>query len=147
MRNTWVGVSSWGFCTGYPATRLSSHSVFQALIVFFIWRYLKWNVLVSLCQHGQNISNWFSYINIRNAVSISAVLQACQFFTSCGMDANLVADWWWTIWFDILFTFSKLLNLNPCCKIRATKCLQRTIDLYQYKLFITYSHFPPIQSF
>ena len=51
------------------------------------------------------------------------------------MDANLVADWWWTIWFDILFTFSKLLNLNPCCKIRATKCLQRTIALYQYKLF------------
>ena len=49
-----------------------------------------------------------------------------------------VADWWWTIWFDILFTFSQLLNLNPCCKIRATKCLQRTIALYQYKLFILF---------
>ena len=51
------------------------------------------------------------------------------------MDANVVADWWWTIWFDILFTCSQLLNLNPCWKIRATKCLQRTIVLYQYKLF------------
>ena len=50
------------------------------------------------------------------------------------MDANLVADWWWTIWFDIFSTFSQLLNLNPRCKIRATKCLQRTIALYQYKL-------------
>ena len=49
-----------------------------------------------------------------------------------------VADWWWTIWFDVLFTFSQLLNLNPCCKIRATKCLQRTIALYQYKLFILF---------
>ena len=51
------------------------------------------------------------------------------------MDANLVADWWLTIWFDILSTFSQLLNLNPRCKIRATKCLQRTIALYQYRLF------------
>ena len=49
-----------------------------------------------------------------------------------------VADWWWTIWFDVLFTFTQLLNLNPCCKIRATKCLQRTIALYQYKLFILF---------
>ena len=51
------------------------------------------------------------------------------------MNANLVAEWWWTIWFDILSTFSQLLNLNPRCKILATKCLQRTIALYQYKLF------------
>ena len=42
---------------------------------------------------------------------------------------------WWTVWFDILFTFSQLLNLHPCCRIRATKCVQRTIALYQYKLF------------
>ena len=52
------------------------------------------------------------------------------------MNANLVADWWWTTWFDILSTFSQLLNLNPRCKIRATNiCLQRTIALYLYKLF------------
>ena len=51
------------------------------------------------------------------------------------MESNLVADWWWTVWFDILFTFSQLLNLHPCCRIRATKCVQRTIALYQYKLF------------
>ena len=42
---------------------------------------------------------------------------------------------WWTVWFDILFTFSQLLDLHPCCRIRATKCVQRTIALYQYKLF------------
>ena len=42
---------------------------------------------------------------------------------------------WWTVWFDILFTFSQLLTLHPCCRIRATKCVQRTIALYQYKLF------------
>ena len=57
------------------------------------------------------------------------------FFISCSMESNLVADWWWTVWFDILFTFSQLLNLHPCCRIRATKCVQRTIALYQYKLF------------
>ena len=33
---------------------------------------------------------------------------------------------------------STVLNLNPCCKIRATKCLQRNIALYQYKLFILF---------
>ena len=62
-------------------------------------------------------------------------LQACNFFISCSMESNLVADWWWTVWFDILFTYSQLLNLHPCCRIRATKCVQRTIALYQYKLF------------
>ena len=56
------------------------------------------------------------------------------------MDTNLVVDWWWTIWFYILFTFSQLLNLNPCCKIRATKCLQRTTALYRTNC-LSYSHF------
>ena len=52
------------------------------------------------------------------------------------MESSLVAaDWWWTVWFDILFTFSQLLNLHPCCRIRETKWVQRTISLYQYKLF------------
>ena len=62
-------------------------------------------------------------------------LQACIFFISWSMESSLVADWWGTVWFDILFTFSQLLNLHPCCRIRATKCVQRTIALYQYKLF------------
>ena len=35
VRNTWVSVLSWLLCTAYPATRLSSHSVFQALIFFY----------------------------------------------------------------------------------------------------------------
>ena len=35
-----VSVSIWLLCTGYPAIRLSSHSVLQASI-FFLWRYLK----------------------------------------------------------------------------------------------------------
>ena len=43
------------------------------------------------------------------------------------MYANLVADWWWTVWFDILFTISQLPNLHPCWRIHATKCVQRTI--------------------
>ena len=50
------------------------------------------------------------------------------------MYANLVADWWWTVWFDILFTISQLPNLHPCWRIHATKCVQRTIALYQYKV-------------
>ena len=50
------------------------------------------------------------------------------------MESSLVADLWWTVQFDILFTFSQLLNLHPYCRIRATKCMQRTIALYQYKL-------------
>ena len=54
------------------------------------------------------------------------------FYISCSTNANSVADWWWTV---ILITYCWLLNLHPCCKIRATKCVQRTIALYQYKLF------------
>ena len=34
-----------------------------------------------------------------------------------------------------LFTISQLLNLRPWCRIRAAKCVQRTMALYQYKLF------------
>ena len=73
--------------------------------------------------------------NIRNAESIFSFTGLCFFLISCSMESSLVADWWWTVWFDILFTFSQLLNLHPCCRIRATKCVQRTIALYQYKLF------------
>ena len=51
------------------------------------------------------------------------------------MDADLVADRWWTVWFDILFIISELPNLNPCWRIHAAKCVQRTIALYQCKLF------------
>ena len=54
------------------------------------------------------------------------------------MESNLVADWWWTVCFDILFTSSQLLNVHPCCRIRATKCVQRKMALYQYKPFILF---------
>ena len=58
------------------------------------------------------------------------VLQACNFFISCSMESNLVADWWWTVWFYILFTFSQLLNLHLCCRIRATKSNCLTYSLF-----------------
>ena len=51
------------------------------------------------------------------------------------MDANLLVVWWSTVWFDIFFTISKLPNLHPCWRLHATKCVQRTIALYQYKVF------------
>ena len=126
VRNTWVGVSSWRLCTGYPAIRLSSRSVFQAFI-FVLWRYLKGQLLVSLY--------WHDFCAISEMQKVFLVLQVFIFSISCSMESNSVADWWWTVWFDILFTFSQLLNLHPCCRIRATKCVQRTIALYQYKLF------------
>ena len=89
---------------------------------------------------SQSVLTWLKILviftrNIRNAVSILAVLQAGNFFYILQHGFKFVADWWWTVWSDILFTFSQLLNLYPCCKIRATKCVQRTIALYQYKLF------------
>ena len=34
-----------------------------------------------------------------------------------------------------LFAISQLLNLRPWCRIRAAKCVQRTMALYRYKLF------------
>ena len=34
-----------------------------------------------------------------------------------------------------LFTISQLLSFHPCWRIRATKCVQRTMALYRYKLF------------
>ena len=83
----------------------------------------------------KNIRNLIFFCAILEMQKVFLVLQACNFFISCSMESNLVADWWWTVWFDILFTFSQLLNLHPCCRIRATKCVQRTIALYQYKLF------------
>ena len=76
---------------------------------------------------------FYFFCAISEMQKVFLVLQASNFFISCSMDSNLVADWWWTVWFDILFTFSQLLNLHPCCRIRATKCVQRTIALY--KLF------------
>ena len=42
----------------------------------------------------------------------------------------------WHLKYQIkLFTISQLLSLPPYCRIRATKCVQRTMALYRYKLF------------
>ena len=134
MRNTWVSVLSWRLCTGYPATRLSLHSVFGAVILFSMTVFEREII-------GQSVLTWLEILvfvllcNIRNAESIFIFYRLVIFFISCSIESSLVADWWWTVWFDILFTFSQLLNLHPCCRIRATKCVQRTIALYQYKLF------------
>ena len=91
---------------------------------------------------SQSVLTWlkilvvlFFFCAIWEMQKVFLVLPACNFFISCSMESNLVANWWWTVWFDILFTFSQLLNLHPCCRIPATKCVQRTIALYQYKLF------------
>ena len=90
---------------------------------------------------SQSVLTWLKILAILFFCAISEmqkvflVLQACNFFKSCSMESNLVADWWWTVWFDILFTFRQLLILHPCCRIRGTKCVQRTTALYQYKLF------------
>ena len=131
VRNTWVSVSSWRLCTGY----LASPSVFQA-VIFFSMTVFKREII------SQSVLTWLKILVILFFCAISEmqkvflVLQACNFFfISCSMESNLVADWWWTVWFDILFTFSQLLNLHPYCRIRATKCVQRTIASYQYKLF------------
>ena len=46
----------------------------------------------------------------------------------------------WHLKYQIkLFTISQLLSLHPCCRIRATKCVQRTMALYRYKLFKVFS--------
>ena len=134
VRNIWVSVSSWWRCTGYPATRLSSPSVFQ-VVFFFSMTVFKREII------SQSVLTWLKILVILFFCAISEmqkvflVLQACKFFMSCSMESNLVADWRWTVWFDILFTFRQLLNLHPCCRIRGTKCVRRTIALYQYKLF------------
>ena len=42
----------------------------------------------------------------------------------------------WHLKYQIkLFTISQLLSFHPCCRIRATKFVQRTMALYRYKLF------------
>ena len=119
--------------------RLPSHSFvftfcFPSRNFFFLWRYLKGKLLVSLYWYDWKYFLFLFLRNIRNAESIFS-FTGLYFFISCSMESTLVADWWWTVWFGILFTFSQLLNLHPCCRIRATKCVQRTIALYQYKLF------------
>ena len=109
------------FC--FPSCNFFSMTVFKREIISqSVLTWLKILVILFFCA-------------ISEMQKVFLVLQACNFFISCSMESNLVADWWWTVWFDILFTFSQLLNLHPCCRIRATKCVQRTIALYQYKLF------------
>ena len=121
--------------------RLPSHSsVFKFCFPcfdFFFWRYLKWKLLVCV-NMVKNISNFFCFFCFVQCQKCSKYFRSftgLYFFYTSSMDTNLVADWWWTVWFDILFTFSQLLNLNSRCKIHGTKCLQRTIALYQYKMF------------
>ena len=113
--------------------QVTSHSSVFTFCFFFSMTVLKMGII------SQFVLTWVQILvivfffflrNIRNTV-----LQACNFFISCSVDANLVAEWWWTIWFDILVAFSQLLNLNSCCKIRASKCLQRAIALYRHKMF------------
>ena len=112
MRNTWVSVSSWRLCTGFTVTRLSSHSVFQ---VFFSMTVFKREIISQSVLKWLKILVIFFFCAISEIQKVFLVLQACNFFISCSMESNLVADWWWTVWFDILFTFSQLLNLHPCC--------------------------------
>ena len=76
---------------------------------------------------GQSVLTWLKILVI---VSFAQYQKYSKYF-SFSTNANLVADWWWTV---ILITLGLLLNLHPCCKMRATKCVQRTIALYQYKL-------------
>ena len=133
----WVSVSSWRLCTGYSATRLSSHSVFQVSILF-LWRYLKGKLLVDLCYHGWKYKQLIFFAEYQKCSKYSSSFTGLWFFISSSMEANRVDDWWWTVWFDTLFTFSQLLNLHLYWK-PATKYVQRTIALYQYCL--TYSHF------
>ena len=128
MRNTWVSVSSWRLCTGY----LASPSVFQAVISFSMTVF-KREIISQSVLTWLKIGNSIFFLGggaISEMQKVLLVLQACNFYISCSMESNLVADWWWTVWFDILFTFSWLLNLHPCCRIRTTKCVQRTIALF-----------------
>ena len=70
-------------------------------------------------------------VNIRNAVRILAVSQAGNFLYilqhGCKFSSWLMVN----NYFDHL----RLATKFACCKIRATKRVQRTIALYQYKLF------------
>ena len=111
--------------------RLPSHSFVFTLCFpscnFFSMTVFKREII------SQSVLTWlkilvflFFFCAISEMQKVFLVLQACNFFISYSMESNLVADWWWTVWFDILFTFSQLLNLHPCCRIRA---------LHQYKLF------------
>ena len=118
--------------------RLPSHSsvftfCFPSFNFFFPWRYLKGKLLVSLLTRLKILVIVFFFCAISEMQYVFwQYHRLVIFYISCSTNANLVADWWWTV---ILITFGKLLNLHPCCKIRATKCVQRTIALYQYKLF------------
>ena len=108
------------FC--FPSCNFFAMTVFKREIISqSVLTWLK--ILVIFFSQYQKCRRYFQFYSI------------IFFFISCSVESSLVADWWWTVWFDILFTFSQLLNLHPCCRIRATKCVQRTIALYQYKQF------------
>ena len=44
-RNTWVSVSSWRLCTGYPATHLSFGILFSKLYFFFAMTVFKREII------------------------------------------------------------------------------------------------------
>ena len=128
----WVRVSSWRLAqVTQPLVCL--HILFSKLL-FFSMTVCKREII------NQSVLTWFKILvivflrNIRNWISILAVSQAGNFLYPATFNTNLVADWWWTVWFDIFFTISQQPNLHPCWRIHGTKCVQRTIALYQYKL-------------
>ena len=101
MRTTWVSVSSWRLCTGYPATRLSSHSVVQA-VIFFLWRPLTEREIISqsvLTRLKILVILFFFLRNIRNAESsfsftglyffISFFISFCNTSTYCKLTFSL----------------------------------------------------------
>ena len=117
--------------------RLLSHSsVFTfcspSFNSFSMTLFLK--LLVHLCYHGWKYKQLIFFAEYQKFSKYSSSLTSLWFFISSSMEANWLDYWWWTVWFDTLFTFSQLLNLHLCWK-PATKYMQRTIALYQYKLF------------
>ena len=121
--------------------RLPSHSFvftfcFPSFNFFFLWRYLKWKLLVSLLTWLRISVIIFFLRNTRNAVSILAILQACNFFYilqhGCKFSSWLIVNN--LIWYFVLLHSATEFEsmLQDTCELNVWK---GPIALYQYKVF------------
>ena len=105
-------------------------TVFKLEIIsqcLLIWlKYSQLFFFVFFFAQYQKCSKYFLISSFTGLLIFYILQHGCK-FSSWLMVNNL-------IWYFVHLQSATFLN--PCCKKRATKCLQWTIALFQYKLFI-----------
>ena len=111
------------------------HVLFSKLYFFPITAFKREIIIQSVLTWLKILVIVFFLRNIRNAVSILAVRRLVIFYIlqhGCKINSWLMLN-------SLMWYFVHLQSATKFCKICSTKCVQRTIVLYQYKLFNLFS--------